>query len=97
VRDDTLYAFLGSGSVVTRADIDQMLKDYGVRDDLINPIVGLLLWYGFLGIELDDGTRKYIYDFNYKMPVMNGLIRKKGSELRYPINEAFWPALLIDA
>ncbi|MBL1265796.1 P-loop ATPase, Sll1717 family [Candidatus Methylomicrobium oryzae] len=96
VSDDTLYAFIGSKPIVTREDIEQLLKDYEVRDELIKPVFDLLLWYGFLGIEFEDCTRKYIYDFNYKMPLMNGIIKKNGQQLRYSINEAFWPALLIE-
>lgn len=97
VPEDTLYAFIGSRSKLAKAEIVEMLKEYGIREDLIDSVFDLLLWYGFLGIELEGGAVKYIYDFNYKAPLMNGIIKKIGPILRYAINEAFWPALLIEA
>jgi hypothetical protein len=96
IGDDILYAFIGCKPVATRSDIENLLKDYEVKPETIKTVFDLLLWYGFLGIELEDGCRKYIYDFNYKMPLMNGIIKKYGPQLRYSINEAFWPALLIE-
>lgn len=97
VAEDTLYAFIGSKSVLTKPEIEEILAEYDVRHNLIGSVFELLLWYGFFGIEFEDGSRKYIYDFNYKMPLLNGVIKKKGSSLRYSINEAFWPALLVEA
>lgn len=97
VDEDTLYAFIGCNPVATRLEIEQLLKDYKIEPETINKVFDLLLWYGFLGIVLEGGAKKYIYDFNYKMPLMNGIIKKHGPQLRYSINEAFWPALLIDA
>ena len=38
---------------------------------------------------------KYIYNFNYSMKLMSGVIKNKAS-LIYQINPAFWPALMIE-
>lgn len=97
VPDDTLYAFIESKSKLVKSEIEQTLIEYDIHEHLIGSVFDLLLWYGFLGVELEDGSVKYIYDFNYKAPLMNGIIKKNGPSLRYVIHEAFWPALLIKA
>jgi len=96
VNDDILYAFIDSKSSFTEEEGKQLLADYKVPKEFIERVFHLLLWYGFLGIEMEDGTRKYIYNFNYKMPLMSGIIKKKDSSIRFTINEAFWPALMIE-
>lgn len=92
--DDILYAFIDSKSVVTKSDIYRILGDFGVEDEYFQNIFEILLWYGFIGI-LIDGEPKYIYDFNYSMKLMSGIIKNKG-DLNYLINPAFWPGLMID-
>ena len=93
--DDILYAFIGSKSVVNRSDVFQMLENFEVADEFFDKIFELLLWYGFIGLMV-KGEPKYIYDFNYSMKLMAGMIKNKG-DLDYLINPAFWPALMIES
>lgn len=92
--DDVLYAFIGSKSVVTKSEIFQILRDFGIEDEYPESIFKLLLWYGFIGILIDEEP-KYIYDFNYSMKLMSGIVKNKG-DLSCLINPAFWPGLMID-
>ncbi|WP_047689734.1 P-loop ATPase, Sll1717 family [Vibrio sp. ZOR0018] len=92
--DDVLYAFIGGKSRISRKDIFSTLDEFGVDDKLFNRIFELLLWYGFIGLDI-NGETKYIYDFNYSMQLMAGMIKKKG-DIDYHINPAFWPALMIE-
>lgn len=92
--DDVLYAFIGSKSVVKRSEIFSVLAEFGVGDEYFEKIFELLLWYGFVGLII-NGEVKYIYDFNYSMRLVVGIIKKKG-DLEYLINPAFWPALMIE-
>lgn len=92
--DDILYAFIGSKAKVSKKEISEILIEFGVEEHLIDKIIELLLWYGFIGIVLNE-NEKYIYDFNYSMKLLHGIIKKKESVL-YHINPAFWPALMID-
>ncbi|EGR3116673.1 hypothetical protein DNH24_24555, partial [Vibrio parahaemolyticus] len=92
--DDVLYAFIGGKSRISRNDIFSTLDEFGVDDKLFNRIFELLLWYGFIGLDI-NGETKYIYDFNYSMQLMAGMIKKKG-DIDYHINPAFWPALMIE-
>ena len=92
--DDILYAFIGSNSIVKRDDIFSVLDEFGVGDQFFEKIFELLLWYGFIGLRI-NGETKYIYDFNYSMKLMAGIIKKKG-DIEYMINPAFWPTLMIE-
>ncbi|WP_019592707.1 P-loop ATPase, Sll1717 family [Thioalkalivibrio sp. ALRh] len=92
--DDVLYAFIGCNSVVDKTEVWSRLEEFGVEPEARDKVFDLLLWYGFLGLMV-DGQSKYIYDLNYSMRLMLGLIKKKGGD-RYIINPAFWPGLMID-
>lgn len=92
--DDVLYAFIGSKSVVKIDEIFSVLGEFGVGDQFVKKIFELLLWYGFIGLNI-NGETKYIYDFNYSMQLMAGIIKKKGN-IEYLINPAFWPVLMIE-
>lgn len=92
--DDVLYAFIGSKSVVKKDEIFSVLGEFGVSDQFFEKIFELLLWYGFIGLKINNEI-KYIYNFNYNMQLMVGVIKKKG-DIEYLINPAFWPALMIE-
>jgi hypothetical protein len=93
--DDVLYAFIGSSSLLKKSDIFKMLGDFGADKDYFDNIFELLLWYGFIGLVVQEEP-KYIYDFNYSMKLISGVIKNKG-DIDYQINPAFWPALMIEA
>lgn len=92
--DDVLYAFISSEPRMNRSKILHTLEEFGVDSNLFDKIFDLLLWYGFIGIVMNDEA-KYIYNFNYSMKLMSGVIKNKAS-LLYQINPAFWPALMIE-
>lgn len=91
--DDILYAFIGTKSTLSKDDIFKILDEYGVEEEFQDKVFKLLLWYGFLGLMVDEEPR-YIYHFNYSMKLMSGMIRKMNNRL-FVINPAFWPALMI--
>lgn len=91
--DDVLYAFIGSSSKINKIGIDSVLSEFGVEERYFEKILELLLWYGFLGVII-DGEAKYIYDFNYSMKLLSGII-KKSPDIILCVNPAFWPALMI--
>jgi len=94
---DILYAFIDSPSTLTDEKLQATITDYGVKADL-QKIIDMLLWYGFLGVRVDNmEDTKYIYNFNYNMRLLKGLVKKKArGSLLFTINPAFWPALLIE-
>lgn len=91
--DDILYTFIGSKAKIKKSEINSFLSEFGVDSQYFNKIFELLLWYGFIGVLIDEEA-KYIYDFNYSMKLVAGLIKKKGN-IDYLINPDFWPALMI--
>lgn len=92
--EDLLYAFIDSPHVVNQNEIKTMLIDFGIKAEQFESIFELLLWYGFIGLNISDEV-KYIYNFNYSMQLVYGII-KKNPEITYTINPAFWPALMIE-
>jgi len=56
----------------------------------------IFLWFGFIGVKFNSSEIKYIYNFNYNMKLMQGVIKKQKEDLYYQINPAFWPALLVE-
>lgn len=92
---DILYAFIGSKSIVSKDDVFKILGEFQVDSNYFDKIFELLLWYGFIGLVINNEP-KYIYDFNYSMKLMTGMIKKKG-DIEYSINPAFWPALMIES
>lgn len=91
--DDILYAFISSKANLSEEQIRSTLVDFGATEESIDKIIYLLLWYGFIGVVIETEI-KYIYDFNYSMKILEGLIKK--NSLSYQINPAFWPALMIE-
>jgi len=92
--EDILYAFISSKAIISRSNINSVLLDFGVESINLDKIFELLLWYGFIGIVI-DGESKYIYNFNYSMKLILGILKKKPS-IDFYINPAFWPALMIE-
>jgi hypothetical protein len=92
--NDLLYAFIGSKSKISKEEVYAILIDFGLDESSLDEVFDLLLWYGFLGLEIDTEP-KYIYNLNYSMQLLNGLIKKKATSL-FIINPAFWSALMIE-
>ena len=70
------------------------LRDFRVDEAYYDKIFELLLWYGFIGLTFNREA-KYIYDLNYSMKLIIGMIKKKDN-ISFIINPAFWPALMIE-
>lgn len=92
---ESLYAFIESKQYLHHKEVNELLHEFGVEKELANKIIEILLWYGFIGLQVNDNETKYIYNFNYNMRLMSGFAKKKKDDLFYQINPAFWPALFI--
>lgn len=91
--DDVLYAFVETSRVLTEDDVHYHLSEHGVRENEIETLMRLLLYYGVLGIAEEDGAR-YIYNFGYDMKKLSAVARKRrSSRLQYAVNPAFWGGL----
>jgi hypothetical protein len=96
VPEDILYSFIGSNSELTETEAKMLMQEFGLDSKLLDKIFRLLLWYGFLGIRIGQDDTKYIYDYSYKMSLMEGIIKKNGDIVNFFINQAFWPSLMIN-
>ena len=94
--DGVLYAFIDSNSELGEDEILGLLKEMELDDDLAKKVFNLLLWYGFLGVKIKSEDPKYIYDFHYDKSLMDGVIKKAKEKTIFVINQAFWPALMIN-
>ena len=91
---DILYAFIGSKSTLPSDQMAKLLHEYHIEEDMMDKIIDILLWFGFLGVVRAGGEITYIYSVDYNISQLKGIIRKAQSEgLVYAINPAFWPSL----
>ena len=89
-----LYEFIGVSCRLSEGEVRTLLASYGIVDSGIQePIIDLLVWWGFFGIVRDDDSISYLYDVQYNMNHMRALIRKAKSAATYHINPAFWAGL----
>ncbi|MEX2481169.1 MAG: hypothetical protein WD928_09940, partial [Gammaproteobacteria bacterium] len=94
--EDVLYAFIGVASQLSQTDYELVLLLHGVEDEKIGLITRLMLWYGVLGVVMPGGEERFIFDTNYSMKILEGLIQKAGGQtVSYTINRALWPILQI--
>ncbi|PLC48075.1 hypothetical protein CR159_20035 [Pollutimonas subterranea] len=99
VSEDTegvLYAFIASSPDLSEEDVINKLTQVGLDDVRAARVMDLLLWYGFLGIRISSDDPKFIYDFSYNKALMDGVKRNSNQLVGLAINQAFWPALMID-
>ena len=93
--ENILYSFVGCRSALSESDVMSLIAGNGRAADESLKIFDLLLWYGFLGISVNAGDAKYIYDFSYNKALMDG-VKNKSNDCLICINQAFWPALMVN-
>ncbi len=91
--DDILYQFLGTSNILDISSIKQLISSYVEMP--FDKILNLLLWYGFLGVEVNNEI-KYIYDFRYNLKIMKTVVDKLGNNAMFTINNGFRKSLMID-
>lgn len=93
--ENILYAFVGVAPELGIEDVLGLVSGVVGDKTVAKEVMGLLLWYGFLGIKVNSDEPKYIYDFSYSKPLMDGVMLKAKDRTTIVINEAFWPALMV--
>jgi hypothetical protein len=74
---EALYAFIGCKQSILGDEVYKLLIDYGIEKEIADKIINILLWYGFIGVKFNNSETKYIYNFNYNMKLMQGVIKKQ--------------------
>jgi len=90
-----IYQFLGETSSYTIEDISVLLQMHGIPPEKEKVLIEYLLYYGFLGIQYNDGETRYIYDVEYNMELLKTRLSKNRGAIKLVLNPAFWPALEI--
>ena len=94
--ENVLYAFIDESQTIPADELNSLLTKGGIKAEKISEIMSILLWYGVLGVKRMDGTVTYIYDVNYDMPILHGIIRKiQEIGLVFVVNPAFVQGLQI--
>lgn len=94
--DGLLYAFVASSADLSEQQVMDTLLKSGLDQQKASRAVDLLLWYGFLGIRINSDDPKFIYDFSYNKALMDGVKKNSNQAVSLVINQAFWPALMIN-
>jgi hypothetical protein len=86
---DVPYAFIGSTVVLSRADAAKRLEDTGIQPEEINHVIDILLWFGVIGIYLDDEEERFSYEYEHNSNMLTTGI----SHYAYCVHPAFRVAL----
>jgi hypothetical protein len=93
VSEDVLYAFLGEGREIKRSKVEALLSPKFEQPAQLNATITLLFWHGVLGFRRGPSEVTYIYDVNYDLKRLMGLMQKVGGDPMIEINPALWPGL----
>jgi hypothetical protein len=94
--ENVLYAFIDEPQTIPANELNSLLTRGGIGAEKVPEIITILIWYGVLGVRRMDGTVTYIYNVNYEMPILKGIIRKlQENGLVYVVNPAFVPGLQV--
>jgi hypothetical protein len=91
---DALYAFIDTSTLIGSEDVIKVLSGAGVETSKVSNVIDLLLWYGFLGVQVGTDDIRYIYNFNYSMRMLTGFLKSKVGTV-YAVNPAFYDALSV--
>lgn len=94
--ENVLYSFIACNSEMNESDVLDLIAEGSKPGEVTRKIFQLLLWYGFLGLKINSDEPKFIYDFSYNKTLMDG-VKNKSNNCVISINQAFWPALMINA
>lgn len=86
---EILYALIGVTELLTKDEVIECFKKFGLSEESLGEAFSLMLWYGVLGVVDDDNAGRFIYDFEYRMKRLEAEIRRLGDEVLYVVNPAF--------
>jgi hypothetical protein len=89
-----LYKFIGEPASFSRESLLEIVGDHAAfSDDEKAKVVQALLYYGFIGIQEVGAEPRYIYNFSYKMKLLEAWMNKHSERKKFVLNPAFWEAL----
>jgi hypothetical protein len=88
-----IYHFIGEGNEFSRENLERIIIGAEVPAEKIVNVIEFLLYYGFIGVKMNDGSVRYIFDVGYDMKILNVLVVKAKEALIYVLSPAFHPGL----
>ena len=85
---DALYSFIESQHLLDHEDLKTKLTN-AVKEEHVDKVIELLLWYGFIGILRESDETTYIYDVSYEMKKLKAISKRRGENSIYVVNKAF--------
>tara|TARA_R110002124_G_scaffold287245_1_gene471854 strand:+ start:2137 stop:4377 length:2241 start_codon:yes stop_codon:yes gene_type:complete len=93
-----LYEFVdlepSFNTVKIKKIISKFLKSVDMEFDE-DQIVDVLLWFGFIGVQNQNGKPTFIFDVAYNMNMMSALSKKASSGQQFVVHQAFRAGLSI--
>jgi hypothetical protein len=91
--NDILYVFLGESREMRLSKIEELISKVEADKARLKGFIALLLWHGVLGFRRNAEEVSYIYNVNYDLRRLTGLIEKSDDDPIMQVNPAFWPSL----
>jgi hypothetical protein len=85
------YQFEGQSPTIAAEVLPVIIEQAGVASDETAIAIDLLLWYGFLGVQIGNGEPKYSYDVRHNVERLKALIATSAGQ--YVIHPGFGAAL----
>jgi hypothetical protein len=82
---DVPYTFIGTQPILSRAQLEQRLKDAKIVPEEEEAVIQLLLWFGFIGIFVSEDDERYAYQFEHNVKRMQSGL----GSFAYSIHPAF--------
>jgi hypothetical protein len=89
---DLLYYFIDAPGVLDAKSLSAIIKEAGIDDSDAEKITDFLLYYGVLGIRVDEADF-FIFNVAYDLKPLKIRAARAAANTRYLINSAFGPAL----
>ncbi|GCB04431.1 hypothetical protein PSUB009319_20620 [Ralstonia sp. SET104] len=90
---DLLYQFIDAPSLMARHALETLIRSAGIDEVDVDKVIDFLLYYGILGVRLQDEQVHYIYHVNYDLKVLQVRASRAINDGVYVMNPAFRPAL----
>jgi hypothetical protein len=87
--DNVPYAFIECSTVLSRTEVEKQLREAKIEDSDLPEVIDLLVWFGVLGIYVNEDDERYSYQFEHDPRRMIAGLKAYA----YCIHPAFRPAL----
>ncbi|WP_425305214.1 P-loop ATPase, Sll1717 family [Bradyrhizobium erythrophlei] len=91
--EDILYALVGEMREMKRSKIEALLSAKFTNPSDLAATITLLFWHGVLGFRRSASEVTYIYDVNYDLKRLLGVMDKAGVDPMIEVNPALWAGL----